>query len=43
LISDQKVCNYGTIMADKLCEKRQWNGLIIADNGKQMLLLGEFH
>jgi hypothetical protein len=37
------VCNYGTILANMLCEKVQWNWSITADNCKQMLLLGEFH
>ena len=36
-------CNYGTILADMLCEKAQWNRLLTADYCKQMLLLGEFH
>ena len=39
----QTFCNYGTILADVLCEKVQWNWLITANNCKQMLLLEELH
>ena len=32
----EKVCIYGSILADMLCENAQWNWLITADNCKKM-------